>query len=244
MYKNLSSTLGIGLLFWLLTACLNNNSAPPSTAEQKEKSLLSDEETSLPQSPGSLEKVEETDLDGNVLNFTRRKKDSLREGLFIKTNKKGLKLEQANYRNGKLEGYRVLFHPNGDTMIVETRRNDLFEGEYKSFYLSGQLKMTCQYLNNNIEGAWLQYYETGQLKEEVLFVNNEENGPFKEYHLNGQLSVEGAYKDGANEHGPLKFYDEQGVHNKTMECKMGVCRTIWKLENEKGSKSKKSKRQK
>lgn len=237
MYTSIKHVLWLGVLAVLMLGCVNNNS-DQNTDQQK---LAPNPESSEPNAAFSLETVEEKDSDGNLLQFTRRDSDGLKEGVFSKMNTKGAKLEEANYKNGKLDGQRVLFYPDGDTLIVETYQEDLFDGPYKSFYPSGQLKLACTYTNNNIEGKWLQYYESGQLKEEVLFEGNTENGPFKEYHPNGQLSVEGSYKEGDNEHGPLKFYDEQGQHYKTMECNMGICRTVWSQEKSKGSKAKSKK---
>lgn len=235
--------LWIGLILSLLLSnCLNNNSAPVVDDNR----LTTDTSAESREETFSLETVKEKDPDGNLLQFTRRDSDGLKEGVFIKTSLKGLKLEEANYHQGKLHGNRVLYYPSGDTLILETYEDNVFQGPYKSFYPSGKLKLLCHYENNNIEGKWLQYYESGQIKEEVIFTANSENGPFKEYHPNGQLSVEGAYKDGDNEHGPLKFYDEQGQHYKTMECNMGICRTVWSLEKGKANtnKPKKSKGQK
>lgn len=221
----------------LMLGCVNNN----SDQHTDQNKLAPNSDTAESNATFALETVEETDPDGNLLKFTRRDSDGLKEGVFNKMTTKGAKLEEASYKNGKLDGQRVLFYPDGDTLIVETYQEDLFEGPYKSFYPNGQLKLACIYKNNNIEGKWLQYYESGQLKEEVLFEGNTENGPFKEYHPNGQLSVEGSYKEGDNEHGPLKFYDEQGQHYKTMECNMGICRTVWSQEKSKGSKAKSKK---
>jgi antitoxin component YwqK of YwqJK toxin-antitoxin module len=238
MNSSLKVRLWIGALGILMLACGNNYS------DQNSEDIKSSPGTSTdsPSAVFALETVEETDPDGNLLKFTRRDSDGLKEGVFNKTSAKGIKLEEARYKNGKLDGQRVLFYPNGDTLIVETYQEDLFDGPYKSFYPNGQLKMVCTYVDNNIEGKWLQYYESGQIKEEVLFQDNIENGPFREYHPNGQLSVEGSYKDGDNEHGPLKFYNEQGLHYKTMECNMGICRTVWSPEKNKENKGNAKKR--
>jgi antitoxin component YwqK of YwqJK toxin-antitoxin module len=231
MYTSIKHGLCLGALTVLMLGCVNSN----SDQHTDQNKLAPNSDPAESNATFMLETVEETDPDGNLLQFTRRDSDGLKEGVFSKMTTKGAKLEEANYKNGKLDGQRVLFYPDGDTLIVETYQEDLFNGPYKSFYPSGQLKLACTYTNNNIEGKWLQYYESGQLKEEVLFEGNTENGPFKEYHPNGQLSVEGRYKDGDNEHGPLKFYDEQGQHYKTMECNMGICRTVWSQEKSKGA---------
>lgn len=231
MNNSIRHGLFLCLLGVLMVACVNNNAE--FNSEKKTKPSTQDATAAF-----SLETVEETDPDGNLLQFTRRDSDGLKEGVFTKTTAKGVKLEEAHYSSDKLNGKRILFYPSGDTLIVESYLDDTFDGLYKSFYPNGQVKVLCTYEDNEIEGKWLQYYETGQLKEEVLFVDNAENGPFKEYHPNGQLSVEGTYKDGDNEHGPLKFFDEQGQHYKTMECNMGLCRTVWTQEKSKGGKVK------
>lgn len=236
MYTSIKHGLWLGALALLMMGCVNNNSD-----QHTDQNKLAPSDTAESDATFALETVEETDPDGNLLQFTRRDSDGMKEGVFNKTTAKGVKLEEANYKNGQLDGQRILFYPNGDTLIVETYQKDLFDGLYKSFYPNGQLKMVCTYQNNNIEGKWLQYYESGQLKEDLLFEGNAENGPFKEYHPNGQLSVEGSYKEGDNEHGPLKFYDEQGQHYKTMECNMGICRTVWSQEKNKSNKGTKKK---
>ena len=230
MKKTFNYSLWLGLFCWLLVACGNNNSTTLDDTKQATDSI------EAPQTAEALKLIQETDSDGNSLKYTER--DGVREGLFTKMNAAGVKIEETNYRNGRIVGQRILYYPKGDTMIVESYQGDSFEGIYKSFYPNGKIKMKGEYRNNTMEGTWVQYHENGQLKEEVLFSNNAENGPFKEYHPNGQLSVVGTYKGGANEEGTLKFYDEKGVHYKTMECNKGVCRTTWAQEKPKGSKKK------
>jgi antitoxin component YwqK of YwqJK toxin-antitoxin module len=175
-----------------------------------------------------VELINETDLDGNSLTYSILAGSEIKHGTVERTSPKGVLLEQMEYLNGKLEGLRILYTAKGDTQIVETYRHGVFEGPYKLYHPNGKLKTLGQYLNNSMDGTWNQYYETGVLKESVTFDNNLENGPFKEYHPNGKLSVEGNYLNGDSENGPLKFYDKNGVHIKTMDCKKGICKTIWK----------------
>ena len=51
-----------------------------------------------------------------------------------------------------------------------------------------------------------------------------------EYFRNGNLEAEGTYRNGDNEHGLLKLYNEEGELIKTMNCEDGVCRTVWKKD--------------
>lgn len=210
----------------LLTGCTSNNQGNKKTTDDK---LVTTEETKAPRF--DLQQVEEQDYQGNKLQFSIINNTGQRHGRFLKLNEQGDIIEEANYMMGKLDGNRVLYYPNRDTQIVETHVNGSFQGPYRSFYEDNQLRLAGEYLDNQMQGIWKMYYETGELKEEVTFTDNMENGPFTEYHKNGQISVTGSYKNGDNEHGTLKFYDEDGVHFKTMECNEGLCRTTWKLED-------------
>ena len=106
------------------------------------------------------------------------------------------------------------------------------EGLWKLISSNGMLVEEGSYAGDQKTGEWKGYYENGQLKEVVTYSKNLENGPFKEYHKNGKLKTEGTYRDGDNEDGLLKEYDETGTLVKKKECKMGVCKTIWAKDME------------
>lgn len=178
----------------------------------------------------NLEKVEMMDEDGYKIEYTRAKKTFAKEGLLKKYYKEGGVFEEANYSNDVLNGERKMYYPNGKVQIVETYKEGSFDGPYKVYYDNGQVQLEGDYLNNNMEGSWTGYYNTGELKEKVTFKGSEENGPFIEYYKNGNLKAEGNYLEGDNEDGLLKMYDEAGTLTKKMDCKKGICRTIWTLE--------------
>lgn len=177
-----------------------------------------------------LETVEAKDNAGYTERYSRRKSDFAKEGLYVKIDPQGNKVEEAQFASDTLHGFRILYYENGDTQIVESYQMGGFEGDYKVYYPGGQLKMLGKYEDNVMTGKWKVYYENGGLKEEVTFKNNQENGPFVEYHPNGNLKAEGTYLNGDYEQGELKLYDENGKHIKTMMCEKGVCRTIWEAE--------------
>lgn len=179
-----------------------------------------------------LESVTETDEYGHTITYQRRKTDFAREGWTRITNAAGTVMETAYYQADTLEGQRTIFYDNGDTSVVETYRHGRFEGPYRRYYEGGTLKLEGRYTDNQMNGPWLGYHENGQLKERVLFQHNDENGPFIEYHPNGNLAAEGTYKDGDNEDGELKIYDESGALLRIMLCDYGRCRTTWSAEQE------------
>lgn len=180
----------------------------------------------------TLETIEHKDEDGNWVSFSRRISDSAKEGKYVRFSPDSVLMEIAFYHNDTLDGKRILFSEKGDTQIVETYDKGLFEGPYSAFYENGKMEFYGKYQRNSMEGVWKRYYESGQLMESVTFANNQENGPFVEYNENGTLKAEGNYKDGDNEDGDLRVYDENGVLIRKMKCKNGMCKTIWKKDTE------------
>jgi len=214
-----------------LSACKNNNSST-DTKDGAEAPTVSSKEEMKSSGFSNLEIVEKTDAYGNIERYSRRLSDYAKEGAYSLISPEGNVLETANYLNDTLHGSRVLYFETGDTQIVERYEYGLFAGPYQTYYEGGSMELEGEYIANSMEGTWKRYYKDGQLMEEVGFQDNQENGPFIEYHPNGNLKAEGYYKDGDNEHGSLKLYDEEGILVKTMNCKHGVCRTIWEKGKE------------
>jgi len=183
----------------------------------------------------NLEKVKTTDDYGYTEVYKRDKEDYAREGLYERFNEQGVKVEEAEYKNDTLNGYRVLYSETGDTQVVENYVDGRFEGPFRAYYDSGQLEIEATYEFNELSGEFKRYYKNGQLMEMVTFRENVENGPFKEWHENGNVKAEGTYRNGDNEHGLLKIYDEDGELSRTMNCENGICHTIWSKEKDRNA---------
>jgi len=178
-----------------------------------------------------IEVVENVTEEGNTERYSRLVKDYAKEGLYTLTNPQGVKLEEAYFTNDTLNGKRMLFYESGDTLLVENYTMGKFEGPFREYFSNGHLKAEGNYIENAMKGNWKSYYDNGQLKEVVAFEKNEENGPFIEYYKNGNLKAEGSYLNGDYEEGPLNLYNEAGELTRKMECKQGICRTIWLSES-------------
>lgn len=162
--------------------------------------------------------------------YTIRLPDSLRQGAFRSFYESGEMKEESFYQNGVLHGTRTLFYETGTPMIRETHEEGRFHGLYQSFYENGKVDLEGNYVDGSMEGEWRRYYDSGELMEIVSFHENLENGPFTEFYKNGNLKAEGQYLNGDAEHGLLKLYNEEGELIRKMDCKNGICRTIWKKE--------------
>ncbi|MCO5230588.1 MAG: hypothetical protein M9958_05490 [Chitinophagales bacterium] len=171
-----------------------------------------------------------------VLKTDKKTKD----GLYCRINALGDTIEKVNYIEGKMEGQRVLYYPNGQVEIVENYIDNQYNGPYQSFYDNGAPKQFGTFKDGQFETELKTYYTepAGQLKESVWMSKGVENGPikiyfqngqlketysykeglkdgaFKEYHPNGILAAEGQYKDDF-EDGEVKVYDTLGTHIKT-----------------------------
>ena len=184
-----------------------------------------------------LETVETTNDFGYLIKYQRSKTDFAKQGLYTAFYPSGEKYEEANYLNDTLHGERKLYYESGDLELVENYNMGAIDAAFNRYFQDGTLQQEGVYKDNIAVGEWKKYYKNGQLEELVTLVDNEENGPFQEFYENGNMKAEGNYKgfdEEANrprEHGLLKMYDEEGTLVKKMNCELGICRTIWTLED-------------
>ncbi|MEM9544936.1 MAG: hypothetical protein AAGA77_03140 [Bacteroidota bacterium] len=164
--------------------------------------------------------------------------DSIKEGIYRRYSKKGFLLETAHYKNGKLEGERVIYHQEtGVKEISEIYQDDLLNGRYILFHPNGEMNMSGVYKNNVLSGTVSFYDTSGTLEKEAQFANNFELFPFQEFHENGNIKAEGNYRyshltDMRIEFGLLKEFDTNGeLIRKRMCDENTICKTIWSRDN-------------
>jgi len=154
--------------------------------------------------------------------------DSLKHGFYKRYSQGGILLEEANYLEGKLDGERIIYNAKGQKEISEIYVNDVLNGPFKEFHPNGKIRLLGTYSDNVLAGKVNVFYVSGKLKEEVQFADNVEEGPFKEFHENGNLKWEGTYRNGDNEFGLLKEYNEKGELIRKMMCdERAICTTTW-----------------
>ena len=187
----------------------------------------------LPLMAGCLRTTEhhETDPDlGYKTTYTVKSSTGLREGPYTKTDSLGLLLETGFMKDGKQEGMRELYYPDGKVKVRERYKAGALTDLYEYFYPEGPVELKGYYVDGAMYGLWRKFSKEGQLMEEVTMINNEEMGPFHEYHANGRIQAEGTYLHGPNEHGRLRLYDENGQLQKEMLCNKGRCYTLWEKQ--------------
>ena len=157
--------------------------------------------------------------------------DSLKHGFYKRYSQGGVLLEESTYMEGKLHGERTIYNAKGEKEVLEIYENDILNGPFKEFHPNGKIRFLGTYTNNVLSGTVNVFYPSGKIKEEVSFEDNMEQGPFKEFHENGNLMWEGTYRNGDNEFGLLKEYNEKGELIRKMMCdERAICTTTWTID--------------
>jgi antitoxin component YwqK of YwqJK toxin-antitoxin module len=81
-----------------------------------------------------------------------------------------------NYKNGKLEGLRAVFYPNGTIAQEINYKNNLKEGVYKKYAENGAVLEESIYKNNNYSGLAVFKDPDGNIVSKGNFVNGKKSG--------------------------------------------------------------------
>ena len=94
-----------------------------------------------------------------------------------------------NYRNGKLEGKRTVFYPDGKIAEEMNYKNNLKEGSYKKFTEKGIKLEESVFKNNEYNGLAIFNDAGGNIASKGQFVNGKKSGMWQFYE-NGKLLKE------------------------------------------------------
>lgn len=125
------------------------------------------------------------------------------------------------WRNGKVEGMKKIFYPNGKPRSVTHYVNDRADGEALGYTERGKLmrraimkdgkrdgdmidywpetgkpRRIVHYDMGKVEGVVREFYAGGRLKREIPFKNNAMNGTEKQFEADGSLVRTREWKDG------------------------------------------------
>jgi len=104
---------------------------------------------------------------------------------------------EANYKNGKLEGTKTEFYPNGNKKSEGYYINDKRDGNWSNWNYSGQITSAGVISNDKIlNSTILTYHPSGKKRSEKNLKNNMKNGKQKYWNENGLITSESNWKDG------------------------------------------------
>ncbi|MEI6752159.1 MAG: toxin-antitoxin system YwqK family antitoxin [Paludibacter sp.] len=149
-----------------------------------------------------------------------------------------------NYINGKLDGDKIIYYPNGKindfskyvkgkmdgryygcydngTLRHESFfKNGLHDGKSLSYYKNKQLKEIGNYKKDERDSIWNEYYENGKLKGTAHYSNGKDNGLFIDYYENGNVKLRGSFQNGLKD-GDWTWYSSNGGVQSTGKYKQG-----------------------
>ncbi|MCY1634033.1 tetratricopeptide repeat protein [Marinifilum sp. D737] len=99
--------------------------------------------------------------------------------------------------NGKLEGKRLRYHPNGNVSDINEYENGISNGMEERFYEDGTLMQKGRLINGKEIGVWEMYHPNGKLKQRTTFnENGKMDGESISYYSTGELRGKITYKNG------------------------------------------------
>ncbi|WP_027125534.1 toxin-antitoxin system YwqK family antitoxin [Gelidibacter mesophilus] len=152
-------------------------------------------------------------LDGkkSVLSATREF-DAKSDDILVKFySSKGKLISEGHMINQLFVGKWLYYHNKTKEIMTVEYYNDQgkLEGERQVFYPNGQVAEQSHYSNGKLEGVSKVFSEKGVMIKEFLYKNDALNGMSKYFNASGQMLAEGAYRND-QKHGVWKYY-ENGV---------------------------------
>jgi hypothetical protein len=111
----------------------------------------------------------------------------------------------SSYRDGRLHGWRRLYHPNGTLAQEEMREAGERHGVYREWYAHGTPKVRGRYRSGERQGEWTWYYADGSRERVGCYDAGEREGRWLTYAEDGTLVLEREYVHGEDVTGDLSF---------------------------------------
>lgn len=113
-----------------------------------------------------------------------------RVGTWLEFDVNGRLRTRAEYKNDKLNGPWLHYHPDGSVETQGQMLDDMRIGEWKQFYINGAIRSIKNYKENRQSGSIQLFYQTGGIMAEGTFLEDYEEGPWKVYTPEGKLARE------------------------------------------------------
>ncbi len=126
-----------------------------------------------------------------------------RDSLWINYNPQGFTLSIEKYKDGKLNGTKVIFYIQNqiergelkvlsETMYIDSLRS----GSFKEYFSSGILKEEGSFLNDRREGIWTKFNIKGARVQSLRYKNGVKHGWSYSYNGQDESRESGLYRNG------------------------------------------------
>lgn len=120
---------------------------------------------------------------------------------------KGKVISKGKMKGRERIGQWTYFHNNSDRlMMTENYKNGILNGEKIIYFDNGQVAEKASYTNGVLHGERILYSEKGVVLEHLNYEEGKLHGPAKFYNGKGELLTEGTYRDDQH-HGLWKYYE-------------------------------------
>lgn len=120
--------------------------------------------------------------------------------------KKGKLASEGQMRGKERVGEWVYYHKKGNTVLTrETYVNGKLDGKKVTYYPDGTLTEELTYDRGSREGPNNYYSPDGVLLKKLQYINDQLHGPAEYYDAQGNLTIKGQYING-KKHGLWKYY--------------------------------------
>ena len=152
----------------------------------------------------------QTNTKKSLSSNNRTDAENKKQGYWVVKNSTGAIAEEGHYIDGRKNGLRKAYFPNGkpksETRFVGSRP----KGPYKLYYESGIIQEEGNWSSTKNTGSFKRYHSNGKVSQDFQFnTSGRREGIQKYYHENGVLRIEGNWTQG-QESGELKEYYENG----------------------------------
>ena len=120
---------------------------------------------------------------------------------------KGKTISEGKMVDQQRTGLWTYYHKNSDkVMMTETYVNGKLNGIKTTYYPNGKVAEEANYLDGEFHGSRKLFSEKGVVLEDLQYNKGELHGPAKFYNGKGELMSEGKYKDNKH-HGTWRYYE-------------------------------------
>ncbi|WP_316819310.1 tetratricopeptide repeat protein [Pedobacter nyackensis] len=81
---------------------------------------------------------------------------------------------EGTLKDGRVEGLRTVYYPNGNKRYFYTYVNGIENGLSEAYFINGKLKQRGSLVDKKEDGLWQLFYSTGKIKMESNIVNGKQ----------------------------------------------------------------------
>lgn len=123
-------------------------------------------------------------------------------GEFIEYSENGDIKGKGVFRNGLVDGLRIMYFENGGKSMERYYKAGQNEGSSIEYYSNGQVKQETIFKGGKENGVLKAYYENGKIHAILNFVDGVQQGDYYEYSIEGKLIAQYYFRDGEAGYSP------------------------------------------